>query len=89
MGFFNYFTSISLLLYQITATSVPTAQSLNGTYNSLYSQYFNQGLFLGISYLQAPIGSKRFHPHQHLEWICRCNLIRTVMRRLLYLRGRE
>ncbi|OJJ85280.1 uncharacterized protein ASPGLDRAFT_124931 [Aspergillus glaucus CBS 516.65] len=66
MGFFNYFTSISLLLYQVAAKSAPTAETPNGTYSGLYSQSFNQDLFLGIPYLQAPVGNRRFHPADSL-----------------------
>lgn len=66
MGMFNYFTTISLLLYQVAATSTPTAQTLNGTYSGLYSQSFNQDFFLGIPYLQAPVGNRRFHPADSL-----------------------
>lgn len=66
MGFFNYFTSISLLLYQVAAKSAPAAETLNGTYSGLYSQSFNQDLFLGIPYLQAPVGNRRFHPADSL-----------------------
>lgn len=40
----------------------PTAQTLNGTYSGVHSAEFNQDLFLGIPYLQAPIGDRRFHP---------------------------
>lgn len=65
-------TAISALALCLTASasateSAPAAQTLNGTYSGVHSAEFNQDLFLGIPYLQAPIGDRRFHPADALS----------------------
>ncbi|CAK7216759.1 hypothetical protein SCUCBS95973_002915 [Sporothrix curviconia] len=44
----------------------PTAECLNGTYSGVYSDGLGQDFFLGIPYLQAPVGDRRFHPADSL-----------------------
>ncbi|OJK02598.1 hypothetical protein ASPACDRAFT_4261, partial [Aspergillus aculeatus ATCC 16872] len=44
----------------------PTGTTLNGTYTGVYSTSFEQDVFLGIPYLQAPVDDRRFHPADSL-----------------------
>ncbi|KOC17293.1 hypothetical protein AFLA70_336g001521 [Aspergillus flavus AF70] len=48
------------------AASAPTAQTLNATYVGVHSARFDQDFFLGMSYLQAPVDDRRFHPADSL-----------------------
>ncbi|KAL4819913.1 Alpha/Beta hydrolase protein [Aspergillus spinulosporus] len=61
-------TSALLLLSRAAAPPPPppTAQTLNGTYAGVHSAQFDQDFFLGIPYLQAPLGDRRFHPADSL-----------------------
>ncbi|KAL4938480.1 Alpha/Beta hydrolase protein [Aspergillus oleicola] len=59
--------ALALLGTLSTAAAAPlTAQTINGTYAGVHSVKFNQDFFLGIPYLQAPIGDRRFHPADSL-----------------------
>lgn len=66
-------TAIFALALCLTASAsaaeriAPAAQTLNGTYSGVHSAEFNQDLFLGIPYLQPPIGDRRFHPADTLS----------------------
>ncbi|KAL4739963.1 alpha/beta-hydrolase [Aspergillus similis] len=60
-------TSALLLLSSAAAATPPTAQTLNGTYAGVHSAQFDQDFFLGIPYLQAPVGDRRFHPADSLN----------------------
>ena len=44
----------------VAVTSVPTAVTLNGTYQGHYSSSYDQDFFLGVPYAQPPLGSNRF-----------------------------
>jgi hypothetical protein len=55
-------TSALFLLSSAVAENPPTAQTLNGTYAGVHSTQFDQDFFLGIHYLQAPVGDRRFTP---------------------------
>ena len=45
----------------------PTAQTINGTYQGVYSQSYNQDFFLGIPYAQPPLGQLRLAAPQPLK----------------------
>jgi hypothetical protein len=43
---------------------VPTVDVLNGTYNGVHSQHYDQDFFLGVPYAQQPVGDLRLQiPH--------------------------
>ena len=49
------------------AAGVPTAQVLNGTYQGVYSQTYEQDFFLGMPYSQPPVGQLRLAVPQPLN----------------------
>jgi hypothetical protein len=52
---------------KLNAPSSPTARTLNGTYVGQYLPSFQQDVFLGIPYAQAPVGDLRFRWPQELN----------------------
>jgi hypothetical protein len=44
-----------------TVATGPTVSVENGTYEGVYSNTYDQDLFLGIPFAQPPLGSLRFH----------------------------
>lgn len=50
-----------------SATTLPIANTLNGTYAGVYSPTFNQDYFLGIPYAEPPIQGFRLRPPQPLN----------------------
>ncbi|KIV99395.1 uncharacterized protein PV09_08938 [Verruconis gallopava] len=42
------------------SSSAPTAQTKNGTYQGVYSPEYDQDFFLGMPYVQPPVGDLRF-----------------------------
>lgn len=51
----------------VLAGTPPTAKVKNGTYEGKYVASYDQDLFLGIPYAQAPVGDLRFQNPQSLN----------------------
>jgi len=58
--------SLSSIL-QRRSPSVPTVQTLNGTYSGVHSSVYDQDFFLGIPFAQPPVGDLRFRQAQSLN----------------------
>ncbi|UKZ96626.1 uncharacterized protein TrAFT101_011404 [Trichoderma asperellum] len=54
-----YLSSLVGQAFAIPAASLPTAHTVNGTYSGLSIPSFNQEVFYGIPYAQAPVGDLR------------------------------
>ena len=48
------------ILGVVAAQSAPTVQTVNGTYNGVYSPEYNQDYFLGVPFAQPPVNQLRF-----------------------------
>jgi carboxylesterase type B len=56
-----------LLAFSLVRAEVPTAQTLNGTYEGLYLPDWEQDAFLGIPYAQPPVGPLRYRWPQSIN----------------------
>lgn len=56
-----------LLALPVATAQTPTAQTLNGTYEGRYLSDWDQDVFLGIPYAQAPVGSLRYRWPQSIN----------------------
>ena len=48
-------------------TGLPTARVRNGTYNGIQNGHYDQDLFLGVPFAQAPVGHLRLQVPQSLN----------------------
>lgn len=61
-------TSLAILGPSLAVSTVgPTVSLLNGTYQGLYSEQYDQDFFLGIPYAQPPLESLRWRNPQSLN----------------------
>jgi carboxylesterase type B len=70
MGFFQRIlgaVAITSAVSRTSASKVPTATTLNGTYSGIYNAIYGVESFLGIPYAKPPIESLRFSLPQSLN----------------------
>jgi len=62
-----------------SASTAPTVTTLNGTYSGAYNSIYDVDWFLGIPYVQSPVGPLRYRAPQPVQTSWSCMLQNTVI----------